>query len=223
MGARGRSAEQDEPVTEPVGASLEAPSDVVVSESKRTITDATRSLARYFALWLGDAWEVRYDAEEYTFKTPFARVEALSNTIVTEGVNYHAVIQPFSVYAYPDYPEGTEGSAEESRLIAMEVAQDLLDALVIGGVDGSRPLRVPFYNYAGVPLDGGGSNARTPYDYLRIVRGSANVDRVPDPTDPRWITVVLGFRAMWFRRGEQILGKTVQSVQSEFDTASFSG
>jgi hypothetical protein len=212
-------------VTEPVSASLEMPSDIVVGgESKRTVTDATRSLARYFALWLGDEWEVRFDAEEHTFKTPFARVEALSNTIVGEGVNYHAVIQPFSVYAYPEYPEGTEGSVEESRLIAMEVAQSLLDALAIGGVDGSRPFRVPLYNYDGVALDGGtGSNARTPYDYLRIVRGSTNVDRVPDATDPRWITVVLGFRATWFRRGEQILGKPVQSVQSEFDSPSFSG
>lgn len=211
-------------MTEPVGASLELPASLTVGTFERTVKDATRSLARYLALYLGDEWEIRYEGEEHTFKTPFARVAALSNTVFGDGVTYHTVTQPFSVYAYPDYLEGDAGSVEESTLIALDTAQKLMDSLLIGGVDGSRPMRVPFYNYNGVTLDGGaGSDARTPYDYLRIVRGSVNVDRVSDPTDPRWITVILGFRAMWFRRGEQILGNNVESVQSEFDPSSFSG
>lgn len=201
----------------PVGRSLAMPYGVTVTEFQRTTTDAVRSLKRYVAQMLGDEWEVRLADEHGTFKTPFAVVMEVGGPQFDGPAMYTDVTQAYAVHCYPDYPDG--GTVEQSKMLANETQERLFQGFRIGVGDG-YPERIPFFNYGGVALDSpAGSDARREYDYLRMVRGSLNFDRVPDPTDDRWITVVANMRLTWRRAGRQIVGKPVESLAVGFDPA----
>ena len=99
--------------------------------------------------------------------------------------------------------------------MAGETAAQLRQAFMVGLGDG-WPERVPLVNYNGVDLDAPyGSNARGAHDYMRMVRGSFSISRIPDPTDDRWITVVASMRLTWRSPGRRILGKRVESLKTE--------
>lgn len=198
-------------MSEAVGLSLVMPYNIVVGEFRRTSDDALRSLSRYMALTLGDEWEVRLWDQEGTYRTPFARVAEAGDMILDGGPFHYDVTQPFTVHCYPDYPDG--GTTEQSRMIANETIEKLTHGLRVG-VGAGHPERIPFYNYNGVPLDGTGSDARGEHDYLRVVRGSLSVGRIPDPTDDRWITVVVNMRLTWRRAGRRIEGNSVESQRT---------
>lgn len=199
----------------PVGRSLVMPYNITVGAFLRTHDDALRSLSRYMALALGSEWEVRRTGEEHTFRTPFARVEWAGPAQMGGRPNWIDVLRPAVVYCYPDYPEGC--SIEEAAMIADATEELLVQAFSVG-VGNGYPERVPFYNYSNVPLDGSGSNARGPSDYMRIARGSLSIERITDPTDERWITVLANLRLTWLRPGRQLAGKPVESISTEFVT-----
>lgn len=165
----------------------------------RTPQDALRSLHKYTASFLGDEWEVRLWDEEGTFKRPFARVAKIGPTLPTPASSIVVdVTQPMAVHLYPQ-----EQQTVEAGVLVAEGVEDLIYEGFLVGVGLGRPLRVPLWDWTGVPLDGPESDtsARYEHDYLRIARPSLSVNRLHDPVDDRLITVVVDMRVTWRRPG----------------------
>lgn len=118
------------------------------------MSSTLRSLARYLATALPGA-EVRMTGEEGSWARPFCGVlESTPLTSSPHGTAYADCVQGFAIVAYP-----TAGiNAESSRVEAARVRDQLWAAFSVG-VDpalfrGQRrhPLRVPRFDYSGVPL-----------------------------------------------------------------------
>jgi len=111
----------------------------------RTSVDALRSLKRYVASALGDDWEVRLSVDEGTFARPQALLQAAGSPVTLQGTQHTVDVQaPFVIYLYPE-----SGSTHIESLISAGDAEELLfDAFHVGS-GAARPLRVPFYDYAG--------------------------------------------------------------------------
>lgn len=112
----------------------------------RTNIDALRSLKRYVAASLGDAWEVRLSMDEGTFSRPQALIQAAGSPVNSQA-SRHAVdvVAPFVIYLYPE-----SGSTHMESLINAGDAEELLfDAFHVGVGAFGRPLRIPFYDYEG--------------------------------------------------------------------------
>jgi hypothetical protein len=175
--------------------------------SGKTVTDARRSLARHLHLVLGDAWEVRFAEEGGTFVYPFALV-ARAGAVLSEGPQaWQDVTQPFVCHFYPQTQDSLEAAEFEAQRI-----EELLWEMIHVGRAGSYPMRLPFYDYAGLRLDQP-SNSRNPHDYMRVVRNSDTIEPLPDPRDERRVAVVLNMRLTWRRLGRTITGTPVQSVR----------
>jgi hypothetical protein len=196
-----------------VGRSLVMPYKVIAGRFERTNDDALRSMNKYVAVALGGAWEVRTAAEESTYRTPFARVAFAGPAVYEGGPAYVDVTRPLTAHSYPDYPEG--GTIEQSKHLAEQLEEVLFQAFRVG-VGKGEPERIPLYNFNGVALDGGGSNFRGDHDYMRIVRGSLSIEQLADPTDERWISVIVNMRVTWRRAGRRIEGKPVQSLEQQY-------
>jgi hypothetical protein len=161
----------------------------------RTATDAIRSVKRYVALSLGEQWEVRLANEDGTMHYPYAIVANVGprayrhgGSVSGEAAYLVEQTQPITVYAYPE-----PASTFEAGLLVGDAVGDALWAAFAGGV---TPLRVPLYDYDGVPLDGG-SDVRNAHDYLRLT--DVQINRVPDSADEHRIIIVCDFRASWRR------------------------
>lgn len=180
----------------------------------RTPQDALRSLHKYVALVLDPDWEVRLWDEEGTFKRPFARVSKIGPTLPTPASALVVdVTQAMAVYLQPQ-----EQQTVEASILVAEKVEDAIYQGFLVGVGPGAPLRVPMWDWTGIPLDGPGSDATARYehDYMRIVRPSLSVNRLHDPTDDRLITVVVEMRVTWRRPGRVTKpGTPVQSVLTD--------
>lgn len=159
----------------------------------RTNADALRSLKRYAALMLGDDWEVRLPGEEGTFERPFARV------VVADAAQYRAATKylteafaPFAVYTYP----AKGATADEALMGALGVEEMLFQGFHVGVPDEGSPMRVPLYDYDGVPLSEP-SLARFEHDYLRV--SDLSTRHFADPDDRTLWSVVTDVRLSWRR------------------------
>ena len=163
----------------------------------RTSSDALRSLKRYIAVALSDSWEVRLSREEGAFDRPFARVWQVAGSTypLTSGKWLADIVQPFVISCYPD--PGT--TVDESLLAAQAVEEQLFQTFRAGVADG-RPLRVPLYNYTGVPLDGPG--VWMPQGFMRVT--DLSTQPFPDPDDNLLWTVVCDVRLSWRRLAQTI-------------------
>ena len=166
-------------------------------DTGRSASDALRSLKRYVALALGDAWEIRLSREEGAFDRPFARVwqVAGSSYPLTSGKWLADIVQPFVISAYPE-PGMT---VDESLLAAQAVEEALFQAFRVGVGDG-RPLRVPLCNYTGVASNGAG--VWNPPAFMRV--NDLSTQPFPDPDDNLLWTVVCDVRLTWRRLAETI-------------------
>jgi hypothetical protein len=158
----------------------------------RTSTDALRSMKRYVAIALGDAWEVRLSREEGAFERPFARVWQVAGTTypLTGGKWLADMVQPFVISTYP--PRGA--TPDDALLSAQAVENTLYRAFRVGVGDG-KPLRVPLCNYTGVPHDQPG--VWNPPVYMRV--NDLSTQPFPDPDDNKLWTVVCDVRLAWRR------------------------
>lgn len=186
----------------------------------RKPNDAWRSLKRYTALVLGNTWEVRLWGEEGKFHLPFAYVARVPGGTTTEGSAYHGgrVTASFAIHCHP-----VPGNrVEESILVAGDVEHALNIGFRFQGVDLGRPMRVPLYDYDGIPL-GAGSNIRHALvdpgsdgvngvhgDYMRVASFGTNL--LPDPEDDRRIAVVADIRLSWGVPGRLLSGPQAKSV-----------
>jgi hypothetical protein len=172
----------------------------------RTAEDTLRSLKRYTAEVLGEAWEVRLPDDDAAFERPFARVEAAGPMNALGGSRWIAeAVRPYAIVAYPE----VGSTVGETALIAARVEDQLYHAFR-AGVGLGRPLRVPLYDYTGVP-DDEGSVARHPSDFMRVTDLSVNT--VTDPDAPEYSAVVADVRLSWARpAGTLPAGRVVETV-----------
>jgi hypothetical protein len=161
------------------------------ADEGRTPEDALRSLKRYVAVALGDAWEVRLSREEGAFQRPFARVTQSGAASYPKGGKFLSdVIQPFSIYAYP-----SAGATPDEGLVAAQQAENALYRAFQAGVELGHPRRVPLFNYTDVSLDEAG--AWFPRAYLRV--DDLSMQPFADPDENRLWTVVADVRLTWRR------------------------
>lgn len=179
----------------------------------RTAIDALRSMNRYIALALGDTWEVRLWTDDVKLPFPFARVTFAGPTLMTGPAMYADVTQPMVVHAYQEPQE----SVEAGIISALMVEDVLFNAFQGRGAGPVRSgnMRIPLYDYDGVPLDGieSGSDTRFTSDYLRVLDFSTS--HLHDPQDDRNITVSADIRVMWRRPTHADPGKPVESLEVE--------
>jgi len=161
----------------------------------RTSIDVMRSLKRYVALALGEAWEVRLLVEEGTFGRPAAQIMEATGQTLTGPFHSVDAIQTFMVHAFPVERE----TVMESLLGAAEVEETLLRAFRMGGVDEGHAARLPLYDYDDVASHQG-SSARTPKDYARIL--DLEISRTQSPEDELLFTVTAEVRLGWRRDGQ---------------------
>lgn len=172
----------------------------------RSSEDAIRSLKRYVATIVGEEWEVRLPDEAETFTRPFARVMPAGPLNPLPGSQWIAnVSRPFVVLLYPKLGD----TAEETGLAAMRVEDAVFRGFRAGVAEG-RPLRVPMYDYEGVPTVEG-SVARHRSDFMRVTDLSVEARQAPD--DPNLWVVVTEIRLEWARTAAVVSGgKVVESV-----------
>lgn len=176
------------------GVSLTAPFAGSL-DSGRTATDALRSLKRYVAASLGDAWEVRLSREEGAFERPFCRVwQVAGSTYPLTGGRWLAdIAQPFVIAAYP-----VQGATPDDAMLSAQAIEELLYRMFRVGVGDGRALRVPLCSYYGVAPDEPG--AWTPQAFMRV--NDLSTQPFPDPDDNTLWTVVCDVRLTWRRLGE---------------------
>lgn len=215
-----------------VGASLEMPYGVYGRRPEHTIEDMLRSVKKHVAEVLaasGDAflvsfdevgnkqvessWEVRLDAEDPTFRFPFAQVTAIGPDTSIANPIYSDVTQAVMVHLYP-FPTQ---DAERAKLQATRLRSLINDALTFGAARG-RPLLIPMWDFGGAQ---GASDdpfgiyqdteARQPWDFMRVL--GLTTETIVDPEDDRRAWVVVNFRAKWRRVPSVLPGHLVQSVR----------
>jgi hypothetical protein len=173
----------------------------------RSQWDARRSIQRYVAEALGAGWEVALAADRGEFAYPFARVQPAGDVTRSGPALYAELSQPMSIQCYPQ-PQDTVVASESA---AAEVL-DALERAFSVGVGKGRPLRVPLYDYDGVPVEAQ-SYERDDRDFLQVTDFSART--LSDPEDARNIAVVADVRVRWRRAGRLPYGGTqlVESVK----------
>jgi hypothetical protein len=182
------------------------------------VSSVERSLIRYVALALGDEWEVRptggSPADE--FARPFCRVgPSTPATSTPHGARHLLLRQSFAAVAFPAVGQTPEASALEAsrveRLLLLAFAQGIDPAAYSSRSGRAHPLRVPLFDYAGVPW-----GVPVPEDaragFARVIDGP-EVQAAADGADPRMFVVALDFRLEWSQYiGRDLSGPVLQSV-----------
>lgn len=180
----------------------------------RTLEDALRSLARFVWVGLGEEWEVRLFADQGTFQVPFARVVSTGPTALDASAYHGSVTAPVAVWCYL----GAEETDEGAELAGMRL-RERVEALFAWGGEANQgyPMRVPLFDYEGVPYPGVGVR-RGERDFLRV--SGLSVMRQADPDDGRFVIVVAEMSLRWTRASElasdRIAGTPVELVQVEY-------
>lgn len=165
----------------------------------RTATDALRSVKRYTALALGDAWEVRLSSEKGVFNRPFA-------TVIQVPTLEYIVESPIRVKVQTVYQIGAlpmpAATADLSQFTALDVAEQLFTAFGGPGVGMGFPYRIPLYDYASTPTTGPDAFAdeddRDPRDYLKM-EAPASLQVTQNPDDETLWSITANIRMSWLR------------------------
>lgn len=161
----------------------------------RTAEDVLRSLKvmTWLALGEGSDWDVRIASEEGMQERPVAQVTA-TTSVAEAGGPWHRAddVQSFAIYAYPRRAE----SAEHGLIAALRVAEQLKLAFQLGQVAPARRLRMPLWDFAGVPVEEVSFARRYP-DFARVLDFSADTEQ--STADERLYTVIAEMRLQWSR------------------------
>lgn len=158
----------------------------------RTGVDALRSLKRYVAVALGDAWEVRLAREEGAFDRPFCRVWQVAGTTypLTGGKWLADIVSPFVIAAYP-----VAGATPDDAFLGAQAVEEQLFHTFRAGVGDGHPLRVPLCSYNGRALDEPG--VWNPPAFMRV--SDLSTQPFQDPDDNLLWTVTCDVRLTWRR------------------------
>lgn len=177
----------------------------------RTPLDALRSVKRYVAVGLGDAYEVRLTDEEGAFRRPYALVAAVGATMYSGPAKLRDAMQSYAVALYP-----LPGVLMDDSLINAMEDKELLDMAFAQGVDEGKPFRVPLYDYYGVSLRDS-VTVRQPRTFLRVGDYSSEISQ--EPEDFKLMIVNVDLRVAWRRTGTlSSPERTVERVTIEEQT-----
>lgn len=178
----------------------------VADAPMRTTTDAWRSLKRYVATGLGDAWEVRLWDEVGEFSYPFVRIEkTAAPTYVMPAPNWVNVAQTFTIHAYAA-PQETAGAG-------IYAAATVEDALYSVFYNVPVPHKVPIFDYKNIALDQAASS-RFPHDWMHVE--SFSTEQLVSAEDERLRWVVATLRLGWSRPARLTpIWNIVQNVRLE--------
>lgn len=192
-----------------------------------TPEDVLRSLRRFFSEVLPTTWDLQYQRDE--LERPGGFVVPVT-PVLSDGSAYVRDQQrDFDVFLYP---LGFESLPAKSRVEAEQLAHTVERALSQGVAAGvvtptykSRSLRLPVFDYTGVPWDHGVSATppapvnppASPFDYLPV--SNLSVDPRPDPEDDTLFTVVVGLRLSWAADGDtsRYQGKLLTNVRYDHE------
>lgn len=155
----------------------------------RTQEDVVRSVKRYFALVLGDEWEVRTWADEGAFEAPMARISESGPALATSRRVLTDFVLPMQLHCFLPVAD-TVSAAERAARIVMQTLTNGVEV----GIDIAFPRRIPLYDYDGLD-ESQPSDSRNYYDYIKVVDFSVNA--VPDSDVPTGIAVVATLRVTW--------------------------
>lgn len=160
----------------------------------RTESDVLRSVRRYFASILGDAWEVREWSDEGAFELPLAKIAEVGAATYTSHRIVSDVVLPIQVFLYQEPNVSTSASLRDARALRDVVWR----AVEVGQVgDGAAwPRRIPLYDYDGL-TETQTSNKRNTYDFIRVLDLSLN--SIQDSEVPTGVVVVADMRLGWRR------------------------
>jgi hypothetical protein len=153
---------------------------------------------------------VRLADEPGEFRFPFAIVAAPGDAAAAGGTSRVAdVVMAATVQCYPP----PAGSPAQALLDAGEVEEVLWAAFRAGRSPGGHALRVPLWDFEGVPLDAT-SGLRWPHDYMRVL--DLSIGQLPDPEDARRVRAYAEVRLGW-RRGTRawVEERLVEEVRVE--------
>lgn len=189
------------------------------------LEDAWRSLKRLVAEALPEPWTVRLEAAQYQeSERPLAIVDTVGDLTRT-GVKptipggQHVMAQTFVITAYPAVGD----DPREARAEATRALRALDEMVTVGmvtrhGEDLGGPLRLPMWDYDGVPLTGPDRGNRQ-NGWWQCMWAESWAGRViADPQDDRRWTVPYTLRLTWDASGRvgpdapllrQISGKLV--------------
>lgn len=163
----------------------------------RSQTDALRSLKRYVSQMLPPEWEVSLTPRtEGHGLRPLAVVKATAPATFPRS-HYHtaSVVRPFAVYAYP-----VAGTTDDAALLAATEAEELLFRGFRVGVEDGHQMRVPLWDWDGVPLDQT-SVDRLDCDYMNI--DDLTTQHLAEPENNRLWVAVAELRMSWRRVAER--------------------
>lgn len=180
----------------------------------RSERDAQLSLHRYVALLL-PGYAVGSLIEQGTLERPYATVDVttpasadLEGTLATRRYT-----QSFSIVAFPEPAEGESPYA--SRTAALAIEDRFYEGFQMGGIDGSRAMRVPLYDWDDATIEDV-NNERTTKDFLRITDYSCRA--VQSPSDETLFSVVCELRCQWSRAALlPETGPEAEEVRISFD------
>ena len=169
-----------------------------------TLEDAWRSLKRLAAMALPEPWQIRLEAAQYSEEErPLVIIDTVGPMART-GVQptipgrQHVVTQTFLLTAYP----AVLGDAREARAAAVRALRTLDEMVTIGLVDDTGksvggPLRLPLWDYAGVPLTGPARG--NPNGQWKQMMWAESYEGIvlPDPQDDHRYTIPYTLRVSW--------------------------
>jgi hypothetical protein len=178
------------------------------------VEDTWRSIKRMLSFVFADPWTIRLEPAQYAEEErPLIILETVGELTRT-GVQptipsrQHVLAQTFLATAYPHVPDDPREAREAADMVlgAFEGLVNIgwiEDDVSLGG-----PLRLPLWDYEGVPLDGPDRGNPYPADqwYAMAWVDSASGVTLPDPEDDRRYTVPYTMRLSW-------------DVTSRYDTA----
>lgn len=133
-------------------------------------------------------WDVQPVRKEPQTR-PLAVVQPL-NAAPSAGTAYvREYNQPYEVFAYP---VGVAGDPWATQLVARDWLNRIVRAIDSGhgaGRDRGYSMRIPLYDYTGVPVDAAIPDDAVPIDYL-VVRGLDGAARQDPEQDDLWNVVV---------------------------------
>jgi hypothetical protein len=156
-----------------------------------------RSMQRWLSLVLPADWDVQPTRKEPQFR-PLAVVRPINATPSSGTAYVREYDQPYEIFLYPLPIEGEPWASEQ---IARSFMTAVLRALDSGYAPAaSKALRIPLYDYTGVPADQALPVAAPILDYLVVRLPSAQVQQDTEQDD--LYTVVMDLRVNWRDDGD---------------------
>lgn len=167
----------------------------------RTLTDAHRSLRRWASVVFPEPWDVQPERKE-NLGRPSVVVVPIPVQSNTGSAYIRDVQRDFNIYAYPNGVEGDPGASKAEADAIAEILDRAITAGVqlTGGEWYSYSMRIPAFDYDGVPVTEGLPDGSVPYDFYPA--SNWDVDVRVDPDDDTLYTVLGSVRLRWRVTGD---------------------